>query len=127
MSEKVKLPREVAEAIERTKDKHSTWNNNDLCYIVLNQLGYCQYKNDTDIRLLHDWSNTKELTFAKALINGYEVEETPEDLIKWHHDTWNKEAFNPHHNITESLYRIEGMVITLNILNIKIPGVNADE
>ncbi|GAB7057398.1 hypothetical protein JCM16163A_41470 [Paenibacillus sp. YK5] len=124
MSEKVKLPRKVAEALERTKSKHYTWNNHDLCYIVLNPSGFSQYKQDADIYLLNKWSHTNELKFAITLLNGYEVEQTPEEKVREYYELNKPDEYMNQNQFNIQAAVREGVLNTLNLLNIKIKGVN---
>ncbi|PAK29582.1 hypothetical protein CJ467_14385 [Bacillus velezensis] len=67
------------------------------------------------------------LTLAAALINGYEVEATPEDRVReYFAELQEKERAAQSRGVTFSLEcEREGVINTLNLLGIKIEGVNA--
>ncbi|WP_025851665.1 hypothetical protein [Bacillus velezensis] len=67
------------------------------------------------------------LTLAAALINGYEVEATPEDRVREYYDELQeKQRTSQSRGVTFSLEcEREGVINTLNLLGIKIEGVNA--
>lgn len=102
-SEKVKLPSEVAKAIEKVNLR---WTRSEI--VEYHATG----KGKWDISYL----NTLDLdTLITALYIGYEVEETPEEKIWDFYHTKAACEMHPHHAIQN----------VLNILNIKIEGVNA--
>lgn len=101
MSEKVKLPRKIAERLD------------DIIGNPFNDSFYSQlmeYKNKypSDITQ-NSWDKVIE-----AIVNGYVVEETPEEKIWDFYHTKASCDMHPHHAIQH----------VLNILNIKIDGVN---
>ncbi|SDJ62120.1 DUF1642 domain-containing protein [Paenibacillus naphthalenovorans] len=106
MSEKVKLPREVAEAIERFRNIGC--DNASIIYTFASG----EDKNNIDFA---NYAADNFDTLLQALVNGYEVEQTPEEIIKHLYDN----MFSPN----QDAYR-NGMIDTLNALNIKIKGVN---
>ncbi|ATO08506.1 hypothetical protein ACJGE4_15605 [Bacillus velezensis] len=67
------------------------------------------------------------LTLAAALLNGYEVEATPEDRVREYYDELQeKQRTSQSRGVTFSLEcEREGVINTLNLLGIKIEGVNA--
>ncbi|SIR93161.1 hypothetical protein [Bacillus velezensis] len=67
------------------------------------------------------------LTLAAALINGYEVEATPEDRVReYFAELQEKQRTSQSRGVTFSLEcEREGVINTLNLLGIKIEGVNA--
>ncbi|MED1923485.1 hypothetical protein [Bacillus velezensis] len=67
------------------------------------------------------------LTLAAALVNGYEVEATPEDRVReYFAELQEKERAAQSRGVTFSLEcEREGVINTLNLLGIKIEGVNA--
>lgn len=70
------------------------------------------------------------LTLAAALINGYEVEATPEEKVREYFEatkTRRREKRDAG-DIEDQRYnsgKIDGVINTLNLLGIKIEGVNA--
>lgn len=67
------------------------------------------------------------LTLAAALINGYEVEATPEDRVReYFAELQEKQRTAQSRGVTFSLEcEREGVINTLNLLGVKIEGVNA--
>lgn len=108
--EKVKLPKEVSEAIEELRE--SNWSNRqiiqkiegaDINSYVIRLTGYVT---------LYGFD-----VLLQALVNGYEVEETPEDKVR--------EFFNAFSTPNaEGMYKRNAICKTLDLLNIKIEGVN---
>jgi len=121
--EKVKLPREVAEAIDKLKAEgyrpypivckvHEGKSYDDRVSVLR------KYAIDNDNKLMH------------ALVNGYEVEQTPEDRIRQMYREWAEkvtEAYKSGDEESHKKYkcRIQGVMETLVILGIQIEGVNA--
>ncbi|MGG1042509.1 hypothetical protein ABE153_11500 [Bacillus velezensis] len=77
---------------------------------------HCDSLNDLDM-----------LMIADVLINGYEVEATPEDRVReYYAELQEKERAAQSRGVTFSLEcEREGVINTLNLLGIKIEGVNA--
>ncbi|MED0799379.1 hypothetical protein P4T18_18380 [Bacillus inaquosorum] len=75
----------------------------------------CYSLNDLDI-----------ITLAAALVNGYEVEKTPEEKVRDFYESFNT-GFGTFHSETHFRYEEYQRVIksTLNFLGIEIEGVNA--
>ena len=111
MNEKVKVSKEVAEAIEREKRKLNGYNDNQLFSTL--------FENKIN-RRVPELIGIGSIEFAKMLLNGYEVEQTPEEKILAEYN-WRK-PFNC--GIEGRIYR-EGMKFVLNAYNIQIQGVNA--
>lgn len=114
MSEKVKLPREVAEAMNAFIPKYK------YSLSVLSQISHSNNTPETPEGIvLYDFIyEAREHNFdllARAIIFEYEVEETPEEKIWDFYHTKASCDMHPHHAIQH----------ILNILNIKIEGVNA--
>lgn len=116
--EKVKLPKEVAEAID-TISRMQNWKM---------RIMECMF--DDSRTLSKEMSIVKTFFFntgdngeiiMSALVNGYEVEMTPEERIKC--------AISNAGNLapidSDTAY-IRGIRVALEIYGIKIPGVNAE-
>lgn len=103
--EKVKLPRDVADTIEKLRGVNTS--NQDILYKFAwdTENGYPE---------LVSYAAYYFDTFISAIVNGYEVEETPEEKIWNFYHTKAACDMHPHHAIQH----------VLNILNIKIDGVN---
>lgn len=102
--EKVKVSREVAEAIEHRREKGYKLKDFMNAYFVSGFIGLgCDALDRLDIE-----------TYAKALINGYEVEKTPQEKLLEYINSLSAE-------------QIQVVVNSLSILNIKVSGVNDNE
>lgn len=70
------------------------------------------------------------LTLAAALVNGYEVEATPEDRVREYYE-WLKRSRDERHlagDVEGKRFKaglLQGVLNTLDYLGIKIEGVNA--
>ncbi|MED5047600.1 hypothetical protein P9738_13160 [Bacillus siamensis] len=75
----------------------------------------------------HTFDDMDVTTLAAALINGYEVEATPEGRVReYYADLQEKERAAQSRGVIFSLEcEREGVINTLNLLGIKIEGVNA--
>lgn len=121
---KVKLPREVAEAIEFMRE-HGTSD-----YELIKRLASSQ---DTEghSQVLRGWAlcqngGTSDL-LMQALVIGYEVEKTPEERVKDKYAqilTW-KRAHHKDGEYGAADGREDGFRMALEALGIKISGVNA--
>jgi hypothetical protein len=124
MSYKVTLPREVAEAIELARK----WGYRDA--EILKQAAGHGFVDHELIPL----ESVDIMTLAKALINGYEVEKSPEELeaerkekVREYYEFWSERANDRDYEIrTEAENKLDGMLFVLDAYGIKIPGVNAD-
>jgi Protein of unknown function (DUF1642) len=112
---RVTLPREVAEAIEEAKEQYesNTAIFDDARNGILETLYY------------HFEYNFDEL--MSALVNGYEIEKSPEDKVREYYEFWSERARDRDYETrTEAIEKLNGMMFALNAYGIKIPGVNAD-
>ncbi|UVI31181.1 hypothetical protein [Paenibacillus spongiae] len=114
--EKVKLPREVAEAIESLKQS-CAYPIRAVMDIIYSQdyageqfaiKNYCESDRSRRIGYI-----------VSALVNGCEVEETPEDKVR------NKYISRHGDYSSSNIGYLQGIIFTLNTLNIEIEGVNA--
>lgn len=128
---KVVLPKEVAESIEEVWDgvlggvgpagsiKHAwltNWRTLDERFPDQNPI-------------LQDYFRDNPITYVTALVNGYEVEQTPEgELRMYFSETGRERAFSGSLNMTSEVnyYRgiQDGIQQTLRILGITIEGIN---
>jgi hypothetical protein len=115
--EKVKLPKEVAKAIERFRNIGC--DNASIIYTFAsgkdeNNLDFANYASDNFDTLL------------QALVNGYEVEQTPEDKVREYYNI-TKDRFlretDPEVKLSFE-YELIGIQTTINKLGIKIEGIN---
>jgi|GEM_PF-6305178 len=133
MSTKPTLPRAVADAIERKRAgsiEFPAWSNADFIEAYLHGIGETQ-------RALR---TIPVDTLMAALINGYEVEKSAEELaeearqrtkerIRLKRDEWMYKVryARDSSEVFRHLSFIDGMKYVLNELGEKIPGVNAPE
>ncbi|WP_056683702.1 hypothetical protein [Cytobacillus solani] len=118
MTKKVTLPREVAEAIEMYLGE---FGKKTLLYTFCNPKTFgwtpkysAFHKLDLD-------------TLMSALVNGYEIEKSPEEKVREYLNETERCRVNAD---TSSHYqffrgRTEGVIVTLNLLGIQIEGINA--
>lgn len=116
--EKVALPREVAEVLTAIQ-QHESY---PVRYVV------DLFKNDLavgDVGALKEYFESDRSRrieiIMKALINGYEVEQTPEDKVREQYET--PRHFHDKYNDTYADVYRKGMKFALDTLNIKIEGV----
>ncbi|WP_054958436.1 hypothetical protein [Paenibacillus dakarensis] len=112
------IPRQVAEAIERIRTQHP-----DLCDVIELAL-------DAQEGYPHTPPEFRVIPFdtlMSALVNGYTVEKSAEELEREAHNAI-RESFDYHTtgftDDGDDAY-VDGMLDTLNTLGIKIEGVNA--
>ena len=117
--EKINLPKEVAEAIEDFRRTQS------LNRYILSKA----YINDMDdnanerVKVVHKFcsENSNFEMFLQALVNGYEIEQTPEEKLRELYKKWTEQHET---GVIDRQDEISGMVQTLSILGITIEGVN---
>jgi hypothetical protein len=120
-SNKVKLPKEVAEAIDYAREGMN-WSHANI--LVRSVRGDWE---SSEMQPLRDFCRTDNfyLILAQALVNGYEVEQTPEDKVREYYESLKSEEGK---DWTASNYQKAcATVDILNLLNIKIKGVNDHE
>lgn len=130
MSEKMKLPREVAEAIDTElkgkDDERLSWAIHNMVTCHAHQL------TDPAIVIKEYFGDGKWMLLMRALINGYEVEQTPEDKVREYveqlKDIRDGKDSRPYERGRGAEYsgRIDSVMTTLNLLGVKISGVNAE-
>jgi hypothetical protein len=119
--EKVKLPREVAEAIEYIREKEPS--NYKVAHHVFHSM---RGESDYPEKTVYEYFNGDMDELIKVLNNGYEIEQTPEDALRMYYDYCEKKksqtVFTPEYK--EHLGKILGIKMALKILGIKIEGIN---
>lgn len=124
MSEKVKLPREVADAIDGVI-QHADEN---LLYDVTYIKNVCENDKFDAPKFLPIYNYIASVGFKeyfRALVNGYEVEETKEErFLNWYREH-QEIVVNEKQGFVKSRYMLDGAETVLEILGIKIEGVNA--
>lgn len=112
MDKKVIIPKDVAEAIEHVRNAGYTnftlINIETLRKSFPEQHEILNYYNGTEERLNN---------YLLALVNGYTVKQTPEDKVREYYDGQDRGSV-PGHN------RAVGIKTTLDLLGIKIEGIN---
>jgi hypothetical protein len=124
VSDKVKLPRRVVDAI------NYFLHNERLSYSEIVWQSYQVNQTTEHGRYLRDYASDNFVDILQALVNGYEVEETPEDKVRDYIDhlksTRDRIDLAPERcRSAEYSGRIDSVLQTLSLLNIKIEGVNA--
>jgi hypothetical protein len=111
---KVTLPKEVAEELEYALE-HERSNSILFAEVIAGvyEKLHAHFEYDTD-------------SLMSALVNGYEVEQTPEEKVREYYEGYKRmEAWRGHdgHDARGAVDIIE---TTLDLLGIKISGVNAE-
>jgi hypothetical protein len=116
MSKKVTLPKEVAEAIELQRGYDHDWILFDI--ELLSEERHSSA--NKSLATIYRYYKLNKRDYFSALVNGYEVEQTPEENLREYYETFNAP-------FAERFIESEQHVIakTLNILGIKIAGINA--
>jgi hypothetical protein len=114
MSEKVVLPKEVADAMDEIQKRWGDESLRDLpqIYSLRDEFEFCA--------IIADYSRTDGNKYFEAVVHGYVAEKSPEEKVREYYEGY------------ETLERAdlyagirEGVRQTLNLLGIKIEGVNA--
>jgi hypothetical protein len=119
VSEKAKISKEAANALELMRAKGAPLNE-----IVERHI------NHDHIRV-NGWGNVEQLptdTLIRALYIGFEVQQTPEEIIKgaFEHAIEQLDKLGDHPQAEHWKGMKYGIIITLGALGIKIKGVNAE-
>lgn len=131
MTEKIKVSQGIANVIDRYITRNI--KNYELSLeSAMEDLIVCHPNIDWEDYLDGEFGELENITtydLMQVLVLGYEVETTPEDIIR---NRWNSisdsSVVAKKLNDKESLYRCngikDGIETTLNALNIKIKGIN---
>jgi len=123
--EKVKLPREVAEAIEELR-------SNGVSNFGILHRAYNAVESEPDLAITRWAFDSGEGTpdlLMHALVNGYEIEieKTPEERLREYYEylllCQKKHAHKGEY--TKADARLDGFLTALELLEVKIEGVNA--
>jgi uncharacterized protein (UPF0297 family) len=126
MSDKVKLPRELAEALDSLREKG--YSNFTILSYVINEKYIAHLPEITTIVKAYERDDFSFDTLLNALVNGYEIEKSPEDKVRAYYEFWSERAKDRDYETrTEAENKLDGMLFVLDAYGIKIPGVNADE
>lgn len=123
MTEKVKVSRGVAEAIEYLLNhKHYGYTKEKL---LASHAAMEKYSKRNWAEGARPLNNISLLVLAKILISGYEVEDSPEDILLKEYKSMNG-ACTPKTEFGKSaIERRKGFLTALDILGVKIEGVNS--
>lgn len=127
MNKKTIVPKDVAKAIEELRARgYSNWNVIDMAQGAL--------YSEPDLTL-KAWAFDGEMEgtpdkLIEALVNGYTVEQTPEEKVREYYMSVERLAKKAHLEADHEsewplLDELLGIERTLDILGIKIEGVNA--
>src|SRR5690606_42097638 len=115
MTKKVTLPKEVAEAVEKLRRlDHGNKGIIDAAY------GQMTGSNSYKVQRYSEESRENFDNLVRALYNGYDVEQTPEDKLLAYYNTEQK-RFSPKYKTYFGGVQ-HGIRKTLNILGITIEG-----
>lgn len=125
MVEKVKVSREVVEAIKILREQ----GESDAT-IIQHTIG--RRNTHEKINVLSDFIFNDALVLQEqrfellmdALRKGYEVEQTPEEKLLERYEAWEHIRLTSNHSRDSMNGMITGALTTLDILGIKIKGVN---
>lgn len=113
---KVKLPKEVAEAVQ-TKFDH--YNQDGMAYMMLE----CSSIDDV-IRKWIDSEKENIVILSQALVELYKTVQTPKDKVREYYEDLKRESLNETEGVVTYSDQIYALTKTLNLLNITIEGVN---
>jgi hypothetical protein len=131
---RVTLPREVAEALDSLREKG--YSNFTILSYVINEKYIAHLPEITTIVKAYERDDFSFDTLLNALVNGYEIEKSPEELEAERKEKVRELYDKALENYAalpaspESAYYdglTQGILKTLETLDIKIPGVNTDE
>lgn len=125
---RVTLPREVAEALDSLREKG--YSNFTILSYVINEKYIAHLPEITTIVKAYERDDFSFDMLLNALVNGYEIEKSPEDKVREYYDSVLNRLYTEGLDDQERRYVLEseayGILRTLDLLEIKIPGVNAD-
>lgn len=118
---KVHLPRDVAEAISNLQQRRA---NYEIVRSVFG--GYAG--DDPNENKIFRWARVNDERFTEllsALVNGYEVEKSPEDKVREYYD--DIRALSEKYEEPYDKGTVDGIKFTLDALGITIEGINDKE
>lgn len=118
--DKVRLPKEVSDAIDKLKNFDGHTNERIIRFVF-------DPKSNASFKLNEYAASGHFEDILAALVNGYEVEETPEDKVSKAYKEAKRNKQNVTAEIDESFWSgwVSGMEEVVRLLDIKIEGVNA--
>jgi Protein of unknown function (DUF1642) len=117
--EKVKVPQKVVDAIEYAKKVHTSLTN------ILDDVFNCGGSGDAEMKNLAEFFKDDEISLMSALVNGYEIKKPSEEKLREYYNYHTldgdlENTFSHGYNVGVQ----SGIEEALNILGIKIEGVN---
>lgn len=125
---RVTIPKEVAEAIEGMRRKLT---NLLIVVSVYGGVSYTETPYIREIEILRHYfiSTDSEDLLLSALVNGYEVEQSPEEQLREYYgniveyeECWRE--VSDFDAVNECMAERDGVINTLGILGITIEGIN---
>ncbi|QDX94332.1 hypothetical protein EEL30_19825 [Brevibacillus laterosporus] len=122
---KVKLPKEVAESVEKVWDDYSNLPVY-LKHFVLTNWNLLQDEYYEEHEIINSYAKDNLVNYAQALVHGYEIEPTPEEELL--------SVYQMYENVgsamwipmtTEGELVCKGIKIAVYKLGYKIEGINA--
>jgi hypothetical protein len=116
MSEKVVLPKEVADAMDEIQNRWGGESLRDLpqIYSLMDEFEFCA--------VIADYSRTAGNKYFEAVVHGYVTEKSPEEKVREYYESLDK---RPLCSEAYGWHEAKAIKQTLDLLGIKIPGVNA--
>jgi hypothetical protein len=120
MSEKVVLPKEVADAMDEIQKRWGGESLRDLpqIYSLRDEFEFCA--------VIADYSRTDGNKYFEAVVHGYVAEKSPEEKVREYYESITKR------NVTTNQFEmgyeagvLDAVPTVLNFLGIKIEGINA--
>lgn len=126
--EKVIFPKEVAQAIESVLKKHE--HDDIINHLALTNWSYLAGMFKKEYSVLYEFAKTSMIDYVNGLINGYEVELTPEEKVRALYEEALQiqlKAYN-YQPATVSFSQgvTTGIAKTLNALGIKVDGITSE-
>ena len=126
---KVIVPVDVAQAIDAMhKDYGYSLYSFMSCIHDIHRRRAEEVRMQEYIDTLCSFASEQYETLMSALINGYEVEQTPEDKLRYYIQHHRDKSTEPRRLPESRAFHdglVRGCVDTLNIIGIKIEGINA--
>lgn len=128
MSRKVQLPKNVYDAMKHLQNSFGIGFLFKYEYMIGHYKRSNKYAGHhlTSITEIVDFvksSDDNRKKYFKALINGYEVELTPEDILYQKYSNPNKYRFHSFNEQEHYAYQ-EGILDTLELMKLKVKGIN---
>ncbi|MDQ0270802.1 DUF1642 domain-containing protein [Cytobacillus purgationiresistens] len=120
-AKKVTLPRDVAEAIEESRESFTGGE------IVSAAVGWNDY-DERSLKLIRKWVqedpyDARQELIMSALVNGFTIEQSPEEKLREYYEKINRTKYGTYGTARAECV-IEGIEKTLSILGIQIEGIN---